>query len=127
MCAACVSWVLKRHNASLPAGQPAVAIPAQDPALVASFGSPAGRPLGTAVWSRGSLAAWPAGVLPGDVITFKLAPSTRGLKSGQLGVNHVGFVLETDVSGAWIVSGNFSKCVGVDHFALASIDEVKRP
>ena len=126
-CAAFATWVLTRHNASLTAGQTPAAVPSQDRALAASFGSPAGRPFGTAVWAQGGPVAWPTGVLPGDVVTFRLAQGTRGLKSGQQGVNHVGFVLEVDASGTWVLSGNFSNRVGIDHFPVASIDEVRRP
>lgn len=109
-CASFLSWVLKRHHDY----SQGVAGVAPAVSAVASFFSSFGQ----SIWTGGQV--WPANVQSGDVVTLHLP-------QGHAGVNHVGFVLEIVADGVYAISGNYSGRVGIDHFDLASIVEVRRP
>lgn len=113
-CACFVSWVLTRHASTVPGRAPV------STSLAADFATSSARFASTPVWQRGQ--AWPpaaGAVQAGDVITFRQQPGGP--------VDHVGFVVALDAAGAWVVSGNFSNRVGLDHFAVKLIEAIRRP
>ena len=120
-CASFVSWVLTRYNQTCP---PNTAVTSAAAPNASHFGG-AGSSYGTSVWSATGAISWAAvpaaaPVLAGDVITFHVS-------TGHAGVNHVGFVLEVESGGAWVLSGNFSNRVGIDFFTVPAIVEIRRP
>lgn len=115
-CACFVSWVLSQHARTVSGGQP-VSI-----SLAAEFTHLSRKFAATAVWLGGADATWPpaAGqVQAGDVITFRQRPGGP--------IDHVGFVVALDQAGAWVVSGNFSDRVGLDHFPMRLVEAICRP
>ena len=116
-CESFVCWVLTQFVAEQPM---VLANPFVFPAVLVRAAS-YGNGWGTPIWTAGGTAPWPAGVQPGDIVTLtSTSPSSSG-------VDHVGFVLETDATSAWVISGNYSNRVGIDQFPLAVIAAVVRP